>query len=92
MRIFDYSILKDTKWDNEIIGYVSQIHEHKAKQELFLQQKPQELDRLVEIAKIQSTEFSNEIEGIRTTNTRLKQLINEKTTPKTRDEEEIAGY
>lgn len=92
MRNFDYVVLKDKKWDNEIIAYVAQIHEHKAKQELFLNQKPQELEKLVEIAKVQSTESSNEIEGIRTTNTRLKQLVNEKTTPKNRDEEEIAGY
>lgn len=92
MRDFNYAELKNKKWDNEIIAYIAQIHEHKAKQELFLKQKPQELERLVEIAKIQSTESSNEIEGIRTTNTRLKQLVSEKTTPKNRDEEEIAGY
>lgn len=92
MRTFNYTSLKDKKWDNEIIGYLTQIHEHKAKQSLFLKQKPQELERLVEIAKVQSTEASNEIEGIRTTNTRLKQLVSEKTTPKNRDEEEIAGY
>ena len=92
MRTFNYGELKNKKWDNEIVGYVSQIHEHKAKQELFLKQKPQDLEKLVEIAKVQSTEFSNEIEGIRTTNTRLKQIVSEKTTPKNRDEEEIAGY
>ena len=92
MRTFNYTSLKNKKWDNEIIAYVAQIHEHKAKQELFLKQKPQELEKLVEIAKVQSTESSNEIEGIRTTNTRLKQLVSEKTTPKNRDEEEIAGY
>ena len=92
MRTFNYSALKDKKWDNEIIGYVAGIHEHKAKQELFLKQKPDELDRLVEIAKVQSTEASNAIEGIRTTNTRLKQLLTDKTTPRNRDEEEIAGY
>lgn len=51
-----------------------------------------ELEKLVEIAKIKSTEASNAIEGIRTTNTRLKQLVEEKTTPKNRAEEEIAGY
>ena len=92
MRTFNYTALKNKKWDNEIVAYIAQIHEHKAKQELFLKQKPQELDKLVEIAKVQSTEFSNEIEGIRTTNTRLKQLVSEKTAPKNRDEEEIAGY
>lgn len=92
MRSFNYSALKDKKWDNEIVSYVSLIHEHKAKQEIFLKQKPQELEKLIEIAKVQSTEFSNEIEGIRTTDTRLKQLVNEKTTPRNRDEEEIVGY
>lgn len=92
MRIFNYNVLKNKKWDNEIIAYIAQIHEHKAKQELFLRQKPQELEKLVEIAKVQSTESSNEIEGIRTTSARLKQLVSEKTTPKNREEEEIAGY
>ena len=92
MRTFNYTALKNKKWDNEIVAYIAQIHEHKAKQELFLKQKPQELEKLVEIAKVQSAEFSNEIEGIKTTNTRLKQLVSEKTAPKNRDEEEIAGY
>lgn len=92
MREFNYNKLKNKKWDNEILSYIGQIHEHKAKQEIFLKQKPQELNKLIEIAKVQSTLSSNEIEGIRTTNTRLKQLLNQKATPKTRDEEEIAGY
>lgn len=92
MRSFDYSILKNKTWDNEILGLVAQIHEYKGRQELYLKQKPEELDRLVEIAKIQSTEASNEIEGIRTTNTRLKQLVADKTAPRNRDEEEIMGY
>ncbi len=43
------------------------------------------MEKLVEIAKIQSTEASNAIEGIITTNTRIKQLVEEKTTPKNRD-------
>lgn len=51
-----------------------------------------ELDRLVEIAKIQSTESSNAIEGIITTNTRLKQLMTDKTAPRNRNEQEILGY
>lgn len=92
MRKFDYDKLKEKNWDNEIVGFIAQIHEQKAKQEMFLKQKPQELEKLIEIAKVQSTEASNAIEGIRTTNTRLKQLLNEKTAPKNRDEEEIAGY
>ena len=46
----------------------------------------------MEVAKIQNTEASNAIEGIVTTNTRIKQLVKEKTTPKNGEEEEIAGY
>lgn len=92
MRNFDYSQLASCSWNNEIIGLVAQIHEYKGRQELYLKQKPAELDRLIEIAKVQSTESSNEIEGIRTTNTRLQQLVRDKTTPRNRDEEEIMGY
>lgn len=92
MRSFDYSTLKERKWDSEVLGLVAQIHEYKGRQEIYLKQKPAELDRLIEFAKIQSTEASNEIEGIRTTNTRLKQLVTDKTTPHNCDEEEIMGY
>lgn len=92
MRIFNYANLKDYRWDSEILGLVAQIHEFKGKQELYLKQKPAALEKLVEIAKIQSTEASNKIEGIVTTSTRLQQLVMEKTTPRNRDEEEIMGY
>ena len=92
MRTFDYSLLKRKTWDSEIISLVALIHEYKGRQEVYLKQKPEEMDRLVEIAKRQSTEASNVIEGIRTTSTRIKQLCEDKTTPKNRDEEEILGY
>jgi Fic family protein len=92
MRKFDYMNLQNVKWDSEVLGLVAQIHEYKGRQDLYLKQKPEQLDKLVEIAKVQSTEASNEIEGIRTTNTRLKQLMTDKTTPKNRDEREIMGY
>ena len=92
MRPFNYSKIKEEKWDSEILGLIAAIYKFAGKQELYLKQRPDELEKLVEIAKIQSTEASNAIEGIVTTNTRIKQLVEEKTTPKNRDEEEIAGY
>ena len=92
MRDFDYSRLENQKWDLDILNLVAKIHESKGKRDLFIRQKPVELSRLVEIAKIQSTEFSNKIEGIATTSTRMKQLFEEKTTPRNRDENEIMGY
>ena len=92
MRIFNYSSLKEQKWDSDILGLVAAIYKEAGKQELYLKQRPEGLEKLVEIAKVQSTEASNAIEGIVTTNTRIRQLIKEKTTPKNRDEQEIAGY
>ena len=92
MRQFNYSLIKDQKWDSELLGLIAAIYREAGKQEMYLKQRPQELKKLVEIAKIQSTEASNAIEGIVTTSTRIRQLVEEKTTPKNRDEQEIAGY
>lgn len=92
MRTFNYSAIRDQKWDSEILGLIAAIYKEAGKQELYLKQRPEELEKLVEIAKIQSTEASNAIEGIVTTSTRIRQLVEEKTTPKNRDEQEIAGY
>lgn len=92
MRAFNYSAIKEQKWDLEILGLIAAIYKEAGKQELYLKQRPEELEKLVEIAKVQSTEASNAIEGIVTTNTRIRQLVEEKTTPKNRDEQEIAGY
>lgn len=92
MRNFDYQKLAQQKWDSEILLYVAKIHEYKGRQDLYIRQKPVELERLVEVARIQSTEASNKIEGIVTTSTRIKQLMSEKTSPRNRDEKEIMGY
>lgn len=92
MRSFNYSAIKDKKWDSETLGLIAAIYKEAGKQELFLKQRPEELEKLVEIAKVQSTEASNAIEGIVTTNTRIRQLVEEKTTPRNRDEQEITGY
>lgn len=92
MRSFNYTKLANKAWNTDILNLVAKIHEYKGKQALFIRQKPVELNRLVEIAKIQSTEASNKIEGIITTSSRMKQLFEEKTTPRNRDEDEIMGY
>lgn len=92
MRTFNYALIKDQKWDSELLGYIAAIYKEAGKQEMYLKQRPEELEKLVEIAKIQSTEASNAIEGIVTTSTRIRQLVENKTTPRNRDEQEIAGY
>lgn len=92
MRTFDYKAIYPSLLSPEIVGYLSQIHEYKGKQTLFIEAKPDALSELLDIAKIQSTEASNWIEGIYTSNDRLKKLVQSKTMPKTRNEREIAGY
>lgn len=92
MRSFNYSAFKEQKWNSDILGLIAAIYKEAGKQEQYLKQRPQEMEKLIEIAKIQSTEASNAIEGIVTTSTRIKQLVEEKTTPRNRDEQEIAGY
>ena len=75
MRNFNYSKIKDKKWDSQILSLVTSIYKYKGKQELYLKQRSEELNKLIEVAKIQSTEASNEIEGIVTTSERLKKLV-----------------
>ena len=90
----DYNYTK--KWDKlltpEIVRKLTLINEYKGEQRLFIEAHKDELSELVEIAKIQSTEASNRIEGISTADDRLKNLVQSKTTPRNRDESEIAGY
>lgn len=92
MREFNYSAIKDIKWDSDIMGLIAAIYKEAGKQELSLKQQPKAFEKLVEIAKIQSTESSNAIEGIVTTSSRLKQLIGNKILPRNCNEQEIAGY
>lgn len=92
MRDFHYTAIRKQKWDSEILGLIAAIYKEAGKQEMYLKQRPEELEKLVEIAKVQSTEASNAIEGIVTTSTRIRQLVEEKTAPRNRDEQEIAGY
>ena len=92
MRTFNYSKIKENKWDSELLGLVAAIYKEARKQEVYLKLQSEELEKLIEVAKIQSTETSNAIEGIVTTSTHIRQLLLEKTTPRNRDEQQIAGY
>lgn len=84
------------KWQKlllpDIVALLTQIHEFKGEQNLFIEANRDTLTQLVDIAKIQSTEASNKIEGIYTSDERLKKIVLDKTTPRTRNEQEIAGY
>lgn len=92
MRTFDYSKMPEELFTPEIINLISKIHEYKGKQDLYIASKPDILEFMVKIAKIQSTGASNRIEGIFTSEARLDALMKETTEPKNRSEQEIAGY
>ena len=92
MRKYDFQ----NKWQKllvpDIVALLTQIHEFKGEQNLFIEANSDTLTQLVEVARIQSTEASNKIEGIYTSDDRLKKIVLNKTTPRTRNEQEIAGY
>ena len=92
MRAFHYKSKYQKLLTPEIVALLAQIHEQKGQQSLLADAKKGALEELLEIAKIQSTEASNRIEGIITTDDRLKLIVRNKTTPRNRDEREIAGY
>ena len=92
MRTFDFKAEYGKILTPDVVNYLSLIHEYKGQQGALLEAKKDILSDLLEIAKIQSTDASNRIEGIITTEDRLKKIVREKTLPKNRSEKEIAGY
>ena len=92
MRTFNYKLHYKDLLQPDIVRVISRIHEYKGEQTLFIEAKADTLAQLMDLAKIQSTEASNKIEGIYTSDERLKKIVQDKTRPKTRNEKEIAGY
>lgn len=92
MRNYEYG----DKWKSlltpEIVRYLTEIHEYRGEQRLIAERHADVLVDLVQVAKIQSTESSNRIEGIYTSDEQLRKLVLDKTKPRSRDEREIAGY
>lgn len=92
MRQFNYKREYAKLLTPDVVSLLAAIHEYKGKEDATAERKRDTLNQLVDLAKIQSTEASNRIEGIITTADRLKKIVRDKTMPKTRSEKEIAGY
>ena len=92
MRTINYKSTYNKLLTPEIVSLLARIHEQKGQQSQLLETREDALTELLEIAKIQSTEASNRIEGIVTTDERLRKIVLDKTTPSSRGEREIAGY
>lgn len=92
MRVFHYDDLERDLFTPEIMNTVSAVHEYKGRHDLFIETEPDILKGMLEIARIQSTGASNRIEGIFTSDDRLRELVAYKAEPRNRSEAEIAGY
>jgi len=92
MKTFDYAKTPKTLLTPDVVGMLTSVHEHKGKQGLYIEAHADALTALLEIAKVQSTGASNRIEGINTTDKRLEELVRDKSAPRNRTEQEIAGY
>lgn len=92
MKTFDYETLNHLTLTTSIVNKLNLIYELKGKTDHVSLKSKDILDKLLVAAKIESTDSSNRIEGIATTDARLKQLMNNTTMPKNRSEKEISGY
>ncbi|MGL4990509.1 MAG: Fic family protein [Sarcina sp.] len=92
MISFENNKLNNLALPMNIVRMLTTINEYKGKQDLYKKQSPQILNTLKEVAIVQSVESSNRIEGIYTSNKRLREIMDNKIEPKDRSESEIAGY
>ena len=92
MAQFEYGKVLDSLMTPEVVSALGGVREHRGRQELYKSLQPATLEKLCEVAKIQSTGASNRIENISTSEVRLRELMQRKSEPANRDEREIAGY
>ena len=41
MRTFNYSAIRQQKWDSDVLGLIAAIYKEAGKQELYLKQRPE---------------------------------------------------
>jgi len=92
MRSFSFNQASRVLQDPSLVRSLAALYEHKGKQTLYLKARQDVLESLCEFAKIQSTDASNRIEGIFTSEKRLSEIVANHAQPKNRNEQEIAGY
>jgi Fic family protein len=92
MHEYDFTSRPKDLLTPEVVALLTRLHECRGRQELFIEAEPDVLTALVDVAKIQSTDSSNRIEGIYTTDERLRAIVQKKVQPRNRNEEEISGY
>jgi Fic family protein len=84
--------LAQLRFDSRQLATLRALGEYRGKQKLYIAQSPEVLRDLRQVALVESTESSNRLEGVVVAAGRLKSLVLKNATPKSRSEQEVAGY
>lgn len=85
--------LEDLHFTSNELATIRTIGEYRGKQDLYAKQSPEVLENLRTVAKIESNESSNRIEGIIVERRRVENIVNHpKKRLKNSSEQEVAGY
>lgn len=92
MQSLTADYLANLRFDAQQTGALRTLGEYRGKQKLYIAQSPEVLSDLRQVAVVESTESSNRLEGVVVAPNRLKSLVLKNATPKSRSEQEVAGY
>lgn len=92
MSSLTLSYLGNLNFTAEQVSTLRLLGEYRGKQALFFKQSPETLKSLRLVAKIESSESSNRLEGIELPHKKIAELVLKEAAPKNRSEQEIAGY
>jgi Fic family protein len=92
MHSFSPAYLRRLAFTSAEVASMAALGEARGRQELYAGRKPEVLATLRQAALIESSESSNRIEGVTAPRARIEQLVQRRTTPRDRSEQEIAGY
>lgn len=92
MRRFDYSFLKDGGVPADLVNLLTGIYSMKTMDETRKNKYSSIYTELEKVAKVQSVKGSNAIEGIVTSDERIRAIVNQSSAPLNHNEQEISGY
>lgn len=92
MRKFNYSFLDNGLLPANLLNLTSTIYSLKTMSGIRKDEYKKIFTELEKVAKVQSVKSSNAIEGIVTSDERIKQIVNQSSEPLNHNELEIAGY
>lgn len=92
MRKYDYTFLKEKNLPGELINVIAGVYSMSSKDQLRQKDYEKVYTELQKLAIVESVKGSNAIEGIVTTDERIKSIVEGNTEPLNHNEQEIAGY